>query len=551
MSAKPERSPAATPLRAAAYVRVSTEEQAQHGYGLQSQLREVQALVAKQQYVLTDTFTDDGHSGAELERPDLDRLRAAVRAKALDVICIHDADRLSRKLAHQLLLEDEFRRAGVRIEYVTFTPPDSPEGRLLGYVKGAVAEYEREKIRERTSRGRREKARAGRHAGGATPFGYRVDATSPGGLRVDPAEAETVRRMFAWLLDGTSVRGIAARLRQQGSRTRRGNAWSKSSVAKVLANEAYAGVAYYNRKITRDGVRVGERDRAEWIPTSVPAIVARGIWTRAQDQLHRHRGLLVGRPGARLFLLRGLLVCGSCGHRLHGAYRRKQRRHPTYRCASRDRLVDGERCRAPVRSALVLEDEVWRAITAGLRDPQRLLGTVTSKKLALHATRIDHQAEAADLRQRLTRVERHRARLVDLYTSEAVDKATFTTKDAPLRHEAETLTTQLATAEAQLTQGTADVQRHDAALRYARLARAGLDRADDAAKQRLLRLLVDRVVVHATRLDIHGILPTTSPDLVQDSNRPASPVFVGPPPDPATWPRLSRRGPTARERRRR
>lgn len=104
------------PLRAATYARVSTSEQKESGYSLQSQAREMRALVAKQGYTLVAEFVDD-HTGNELEeRPDLNRLRDAVRAKQLDVLVIYESDRLSRRIAHQLLLEDEFRRANVRIE---------------------------------------------------------------------------------------------------------------------------------------------------------------------------------------------------------------------------------------------------------------------------------------------------------------------------------------------------------------------------------------------------------------------------------------------------
>ena len=172
-------------MRAALYARVSTDEQAEK-YGLSSQLTELGELAAKKSFTVPEgaEFVDDGYSGATLDRPALDRLREAVRARAFDVVLVHDPDRLSRKLAHQLLLVEELERAGVGLEYFTTPREDTPEGRLLLNVKGVVAEYEREKIRERTTRGKKQKARSKLVPTGPWPYGYRLDTTRPGGLGV-------------------------------------------------------------------------------------------------------------------------------------------------------------------------------------------------------------------------------------------------------------------------------------------------------------------------------------------------------------------------------
>src|SRR5262245_703682 len=142
-------------MRAGLYVRVSTDEQARKGYGLSSQVHELRALATQHGYTVAadHVFTDDGYSGAILARPALDRLREAAHAKALDVLLVHDPDRLSRRLAHQLLLLDEIERCGVRVEFLTMPREDSPEGRLFLNLRASIAEFEREKIAQRTGRG--------------------------------------------------------------------------------------------------------------------------------------------------------------------------------------------------------------------------------------------------------------------------------------------------------------------------------------------------------------------------------------------------------------
>src|SRR6266446_5005229 len=86
---------------------------------------------------------------------------------------VYDLDRLSRKLAHQLLLSEEFEQASVALRIVTM--PDgakTPEAQLLANVRGIIGEYERAKILERTARGRRGRAQAGHATYGRRPLGY-------------------------------------------------------------------------------------------------------------------------------------------------------------------------------------------------------------------------------------------------------------------------------------------------------------------------------------------------------------------------------------------
>src|SRR5687768_12197958 len=125
----------------AIYCRVSSEEQAEK-FGLAAQIRELRARVP--QGVAAAEFVDDV-SGATLDRPALTRLREAVRAKTVTRVLVHDPDRLARRLALQLLLLEEFEKAGACVEFVTMAREHTPEGRLLLNVRGVIAEFEREK----------------------------------------------------------------------------------------------------------------------------------------------------------------------------------------------------------------------------------------------------------------------------------------------------------------------------------------------------------------------------------------------------------------------
>jgi len=142
-------------MKAAIYARAHDQ------HSIESQLLDLRDLATRKGYTISDKceFIDDNVSGRTLDRPALSQLREMVKTHAIDMVLVDDPDRLSRNLAHQLLLTKEFEKAGVRLEFLTTPTENTPEGRLLLDVKGVIAEYERETIRERMMRGKKEKAR--------------------------------------------------------------------------------------------------------------------------------------------------------------------------------------------------------------------------------------------------------------------------------------------------------------------------------------------------------------------------------------------------------
>jgi site-specific DNA recombinase len=239
---------------AACYCRVSTEDQGR-GYSLTTQQAACLALAAERGYSVPEShILYDDVSGAILDRPGLRHLRTLVQTRAIDAVVIHDMDRLSRKLAHQLLLDEEFGQAGVQLHVVTMPNTDkSPEGQLLTHVKGVIAEYERTKLAERTARGRLGRAKAGHVWGGSPALGYiAIRAPHQARWEVDAEEAALVRRIFQLCIAGKSTRAIAWQLSQEGILTcldRRARtagkkelprgAWQPASVHRILAYEPY------------------------------------------------------------------------------------------------------------------------------------------------------------------------------------------------------------------------------------------------------------------------------------------------------------------------
>lgn len=403
---------------AAVYTRVSTEDQARHGYSLGAQVEACRERATALGATEVQVFADEGVSGALLSRPSLTALRDAVAARSVDMVVVWDPDRLSRNLSHQLLITEEIERAKVRLEFVNFEWKNTPEGQLFYALRGAIAQYEKEKIRERTGRGRLQKARTGRLPSAFRPYGYEYD---PGSalLVPNPAEVSVVQRIFRWLAEeGEGPAAIARRLNLLGIPARKGGRWHRTVVRQILANPVYTGVFHVNRWDTAGcslnrhrpvGERVAPslRPEADWVPVAVPALIDPAQWQAAQGRLAQARRLWAGKARTE-YLLSGLLTCGRCGMSMSGFFgvdwgvRRRK-----YTCRrSRAAGSAGGWC-GQALAAEPLEDAVWRTVVEWVADPGALVAATANGE-----EEAARQREVVAINEALARAEKGRANLL-------------------------------------------------------------------------------------------------------------------------------------------
>jgi site-specific DNA recombinase len=233
----------ASSKRAVGYVRVSTEEQAASGFGLEIQDGAIRAFATSQGYELVDVVVDRGISGATLpsERPGFAEILGMASARGF-VLLVWKFDRLARNLRHAITtVHDELIARDIELRSVTEAAIDtgSPMGRMIFAIFAGMAEGERETITLRTKSGRLAKGRAGGIACGTAPFGYR--RRDDGAFVIDDAEAPVVRLIFALREDGLLLREIADRLNAAGHLGRNGGTWRPGTVAYVLDNQKYRG----------------------------------------------------------------------------------------------------------------------------------------------------------------------------------------------------------------------------------------------------------------------------------------------------------------------
>jgi len=178
----------------------------------------------------------------------MDRLRQLLRQGAVDVVLAHAVDRLSRNQNQVGVVFDEIEQAGARLECVLEKFEDTPEGRFILAARAFIAEVERAKILERTSRGKTARARAGTlpQATGKSSYGYRYDP-STARRAIDARQGAVVRRIFADFVAGVPLVALANRLNAEGIPTFGSKRWYPATLYHLLRNETYTGRTFYRR----------------------------------------------------------------------------------------------------------------------------------------------------------------------------------------------------------------------------------------------------------------------------------------------------------------
>lgn len=228
----------------AAYLRVSTEEQAQSGLGLADQRQRTAGMAAAKGWPAPVVYADEGISGTKeaKDRPALAHLLADVSAGRIDAVIVLSLDRLARKTLLVLDLVAQLSRQDVAlISCKEALDTATPQGQFVLTMFAALAQLERDLIAERTQAALNILHHTTGDRGGRVPYGYRRTGE---GLQVDRDAAAVVRRIFALHRRGESLRTIARRMRDMGAAGPRGAIWHHTSVAEILRNRsAYAGGA--------------------------------------------------------------------------------------------------------------------------------------------------------------------------------------------------------------------------------------------------------------------------------------------------------------------
>jgi site-specific DNA recombinase len=220
-------------MKIVGYVRVSTDRQADQGVSLEAQEAKIRAMATVQGADLCEVIVDGGESAKSLNRPGVTKLLALVEARQVDAVIIAKLDRLTRSVKDLCSLLDLFEKRKVALVSVAESlDTGSAAGRLVITIMGAVSQWEREAIGERTRDALRHKRSLGERVGNIE-YGFRLAADGMH-LEPDPSEQAALAAIRKLRSGGHSLRAVAVALNQSGHRTRRGTSWRLESVVRAI-----------------------------------------------------------------------------------------------------------------------------------------------------------------------------------------------------------------------------------------------------------------------------------------------------------------------------
>jgi DNA invertase Pin-like site-specific DNA recombinase len=216
-----------------AYLRVSTDKQADKGVSLDAQRAKVLAYAELYDLELVDVIVDAGESAKTLARPGLQTALGMLRDGKADALLVVKLDRLTRSVRDLgELVETHFRSAAL-LSVSEQIDTRSAAGRLVLNVLASVSQWEREAIGERTATAMRHMVAQGEYIGGDAPYGYVVDAN--GHLVAHEVEQAIVSEAKTMRAGGASLRSIAAHLESKGARSRTGRRFDAKQIARMVA----------------------------------------------------------------------------------------------------------------------------------------------------------------------------------------------------------------------------------------------------------------------------------------------------------------------------
>lgn len=515
-------------VRIGLYARVSSEKQAQEKT-IESQIScIVDYANSIGEKIDPDLhFIDDGISGSYLERPGLDKLRDKALLGEVTKVYLLSPDRLSRKSAHQVLIVEEMKRLGVSFSFVNRQIGDTPEDQMLLQIQGIVAEYEREKILERSRRGKLYAAKCGKvNVLGGAPFGYhykkRID-TEDATYLINTREASIVQEAYTlYCKKDFSIGEIAKHFTSKAYRTRSGKTfWERSVVWAMLRNPAYKGTAAFRKtkrvsrikktklaidsknKVSKQPSSSRDRPKEDWIYIPVPAIISEKDFDFVQQKLKSNIKFSPRNNKKYNYLLSGLLRCKTCGYSIYGksASNSKYKRL-YYRCAGQDghRWAAGRVCVGhPVRVEAI-DELVWQSLKDLLLKPETILVEYHQR---LNSIQTDHKAIIDQKNNEISRYKRERDRLIDLFQIGLVEKNEIEIKLKAVRSKLEQLSNEinyLLTQENESKKLLTVIRNlNDFSFNMSK----NLDEHPFEEKRKIIKLLVEEVEVDTVKEAIH------------------------------------------------
>ena len=332
------------------YARVSTSEQAENGHSIDEQQDRMQKYADAMGWKVYNFYVDAGFTGANTNRPALQRLIRDIKTGKIDRVLVYKLDRLSRSQRDTLMLIEDVFLAN-NCDFVSMSEnfdTSSPFGRAMIGILSVFAQLEREQIKERMKMGKEARAKLGKFGGSNyVPIGYDyVD----GNLVTNEFEKMQVIRIFNEYVKGKSPRMIAQGLNDDGL-THKFGIWIERTVRNILEKRTYLGYTAFN---------------GEWYKGTHEAFIDSDLFETVQSIIHKRKqdALIYNRRlGKANSYLGGFLYCAQCGGKygkINSISLDKKFKYEYYKCKSR--IKGHSNCKNKVWKMNILDSLIFDEI---------------------------------------------------------------------------------------------------------------------------------------------------------------------------------------------
>lgn len=439
-------------IKVAIYVRVSTEEQAQHGYSIDAQLQTLRNYCKLYGKTIAAEYVDRGVSGKSIVgRYELQKMLKDAQEKKFDEVIVWKISRLARKTIDLLKIVEDLSKNNITFRSFSENfETETPMGRFALQMMGAVGELERNTIIDNVKLGMAQRSRQGLWNGGIC-LGYKsevVGNNARGGketrLVIVEEEAIIVRKIFTMYGQGKGLRAIANYLNREGYLTKRGNAFSTDSIKEIILNPLYVGKVRFNRfENWSERRRKGKSENIIIVDGIHEPIIEQKLWDKVQAiQQQKAKKPIKNYEGN--YVLTGLIKCPVCGATMVGTRTTNKLKDGTkkilryYSCGAARTKGAGVCGFNSVRADYV-EEYVLNRIKEVVNHP-RVLKELVDKANQHKKKRVKPlQKEVEAIDKSLESIQASRRKYLDLYESELIDQEMFSGRIKELNNEMEKL----------------------------------------------------------------------------------------------------------------
>ncbi|MGF7050371.1 site-specific DNA recombinase [Paenibacillus sp. DS2015] len=401
-------------MKAAIYIRVSTDEQASDGFSIEAQKRRLISYADSQDWDVAEVYIDDGWSAKDLKRPEMQRMIKDVEGRLFDVVLVYKLDRMTRSASDCDNLLKMFELHNVKFQSCTESfETRTATGRLFIRLVADIAQWERENTAERVRMGMEQMVIEGRRPGGPINFGY--DKYE----RLVEEEIAQIRLVRKFYMEGDGIKAVAERMNEMGF-IRRGYTWSAFSVWYVLDNPYYAGKLRYGTK--KANGKYVSRKKEGVVPLTFGDGSQEKLFTWEEYQEHKaemDRRSFTGFPQSREYCFSGVLICGKCGHKMSGRYHQNKRKDGSYNkiksymCGNRQM---GKGCTMPMFRQELVENLIMDWINDISLDHKQL------KQIAVTIEKSTEEREREFLVKELEKVKERKKKWQRMYADDLIDE---------------------------------------------------------------------------------------------------------------------------------